>query len=112
MILIRLPMEILAFVALIAVIPLALLEFLSIHAWICFTGNRYCEDDVSKEQLQNDRNFILIGFFTCISILGFYKRMVKTPLKANNRCGEKSCYCINFPPLQNLPSAHTQVATK
>ena len=97
MALIRLPMEILAFAALIAVILLALLEFLSIYAWICFTGNRYCEDDVSKEQLQNDRNFILIGFFTCISILGFYKKMVKTPLKANDRCGERYCNCISFP---------------
>ena len=81
---IRVVMEPLAFLALIAIIPLAFLTLFSNYAWICFTGDGYCETDVSEGRLQNDRNFILIGFFICAAILGLYNKMVKTPLKAKD----------------------------
>ena len=79
---IRVVMEPLSFVALVAIVPLAFLELFSNYAWICFTGDVYCGTDVPENRLQNDRNFILIGFFTCAAILGLYNKMVKTPLKA------------------------------
>ena len=84
-------MEPLRFLALCAIIPLAFLELFSNYAWICFTGNKYCGTDVSGSTLQNDRNFILIGFFMCAAILGLYKKMVKTPRKAKD-LKERCCY--------------------
>ena len=82
MTMIRGVMEVLSFFALLAIVPLAFLELFSNYAWICFTGDVYCGTDVPKNRLQNDRNFILIGFFICAAILGLYNKMVKTPLKA------------------------------
>ena len=83
-IVIRVVLKLFAFIALLAIIPLGLLEFFSNYAWICFTDNKYCESGVSETQLQNDHSLIIIGFFTCASILGFYKRMVKTPPKVQD----------------------------
>ena len=45
----------------------------------------YCGTDVPEYRLQNDCNFILIGFFICGAILGLYNKMVKTPLKEHCR---------------------------
>ena len=94
MTIIRIVMELLAFVPLVVIVPLTFLEFFSNYAWICFTGKVYCDADVAENQLQNDRNFILIGFFVCAAILGLYNKMVKTPLKAKDRVKEHcGCCC-------------------
>ena len=81
-------MELLSFLAHTAILPLAFLELFSNYAWICFTGDTYCGTDVSENRLQNDRNFILIGFFMCAAILGLYNKLVKIPLKAKDRVKE------------------------
>lgn len=71
MTIIRVIIELIAFIALLAILPLGLLELFSNYAWICFTDNRYCEPEgVSKTQLQNNRNFI---FLHVLQFLDFTK---------------------------------------
>ena len=64
-----------SFVAHLALLPLLFLQFLSTYAWICLVGDKYCQEDVSSNQLQIDRSGILLGFFIAAAVIGFTSKM-------------------------------------
>ena len=64
-----------SFLSHLALLPLLFLQFLSTYAWICLIGDRYCQEDVSENQLQIDRSGILLGFFIAAAVIGFTSQM-------------------------------------
>ena len=84
MLVIRSVMEPCGIIALLAAMPLAFLEVFSSYAWICFTGDRYC-DNAAENQLETDKDIVILFFFLCVSLLSIYEKMVKTPQKVKDR---------------------------
>ena len=72
---VSLVLEPVSFLAHLALLPLLFLQFLSTYAWICLVGDKYCQEDVSANQLQIDRSGILLGFFIAAALIGFTSKM-------------------------------------
>jgi len=58
-------------------VPMMLLLFLDSYAWICITGNKYCQDERSEYELSLDQTAIAFGFYGCILLSALTNTMLK-----------------------------------
>ena len=58
-------------------VPMMLLLFLDSYAWICITGNKYCQDERSEYELSLDQTAIAFGFYGCILLSALTNAMLK-----------------------------------
>ena len=74
MLVIRSVMEPFGIVALLAAMPLAFLEVFSSYAWICFTGDRYCDINAADNQLETDKNIVILFFSSAHPFSAYMKK--------------------------------------
>ena len=78
-----------SFLATMGIMPLLFLQFFNAYAYVCFTGHKYCNTEVSNDKYEKDRHGILIGFYVCAAVIALSNKMVKTPRQVKDRCTYK-----------------------